>query len=149
MRRRGVGPGRGPGRMAVRRMTRRRVARMSRRRRRRRRRRIILVGGAIALGTAAVYKMSKSDVDKIEASTGKSAEDLTDEELQAAMKANNIQGEELSDSDWEQVDQADAEDDAGDDDDYLDQLERLAELNKQGILTDEEFAAKKKQLLDL
>jgi hypothetical protein len=31
---------------------------------------------------------------------------------------------------------------------YLDELERLAELNKQGILTDEEFAAKKKQLLD-
>ena len=31
----------------------------------------------------------------------------------------------------------------------LDQLEKLAELHEQGILTDEEFAAKKAQILGL
>lgn len=33
--------------------------------------------------------------------------------------------------------------------DYTAELEKLAALKKQGILTDEEFAAKKKQLLGL
>ncbi len=33
--------------------------------------------------------------------------------------------------------------------DYTAELEKLAQLNKQGVLTDEEFAAKKKQLLGL
>ena len=68
----------GPGRGAARRMTRRRVARMHRRRRRRRRRRVILVGGLIALGA---YKLSKRDVERVEEHTGKTAEELTDEEL--------------------------------------------------------------------
>jgi predicted Zn-dependent peptidase len=56
----------------------------------------------------------------------------------------NIPKEEMTDEEWEQVDKADAEED-----DYIEQLERLAELRDQGILTDEEFEAKKKQLLDL
>ena len=34
-----------------------------------------------------------------------------------------------------------------DNSDYLDELEKLAELHEKGILTDEEFQAKKKQLL--
>lgn len=128
------------GRMAARRTT-RMVSRMRRRRRRRRRRRIILVGGLIALGA---YKLSKKDVDRVEEHTGKKAEDLTDEELDQAMDDLNISKEEMTDEEWEQVDKADAEED-----DYIEQLERLAELRDQGILTDEEFEAKKKQLLDL
>ncbi len=128
------------GRMAARRTT-RMVSRMRRRRRRRRRRRIILVGGLIALGA---YKLSKKDVDRVEEHTGKSAEDLTDEELDQAMDDLNIPKEEMTDEEWEQVDKADAEED-----DYIEQLERLGELRDQGILTDEEFEAKKKQLLDL
>ncbi len=128
------------GRMAARRTT-RMVSRMRRRRRRRRRRRIILVGGLIALGA---YKLSKKDVDRVEEQTGKKAEDLTDEELDQAMDDLNISKEEMTDEEWEQVDKADAEED-----DYIEQLERLAELRDQGILTDEEFEAKKKQLLDL
>ena len=35
------------------------------------------------------------------------------------------------------------------DEDYLDELERLADLHDKGIITDEEFEAKKKQLLGL
>ncbi len=151
MRRRGVGRGvgRGPARMAARRMTRRRVARM---RRRRRRRRIILVGGMVALGSAAVYKLSKKDVDKVEQYTGKPAEELSDEELNQAMTQLNIPKEEVNDDEYEYIEQEDAKDDAaggGSADDPLDQIERLAQLNKDGIITDEEFAAKKTQLLGL
>jgi len=105
---------------------RRMVARMSRmrrrRHRRRRRRRIVLAGGLIALG---VHKLSKKDVERVEEQTGKPAEELTDEELEQAM------------------DQQDAAED-----DYIAELERLASLRDQGIITDEEFEAKKKQLLD-
>lgn len=132
--------GRRAGRTAARRTT-RTVARRQRRRRRRMRRRIILVGGLIALGA---YKLSKKDVERVEEHTGKKAEDLTDEELEQAMDDLNIAGEEMTDEEWEQVEKAEAEED-----DYIDQLERLAKLRDQGILTDEEFEAKKKQLLDL
>lgn len=126
--------------MRQRRMT---VHRMRRRRRRRRRRRIILVGGMIALGSAAVYKMSKKDVQRVEEHTGKTAEELSDEELKAAIDDLQIQVDELSDAEWDEVEKADAQDD------YLDELERLSELREKGIITDEEFEAKKKQLLGL
>lgn len=158
MRRRGIGGpgrgvGRGPGAMAARRMATRMAVRMrSRRRRRRRRRRIILVGGAIALGTAAVHKYSKKDVERIEQQTGKPAEELTDEELAQATQQLGIQPEEMSDQEWDAVEQADAAEDAeyGDEpeEDPYEQLERLADLRDKGILTDEEFEAKKKQILD-
>ena len=62
----------------------------------------------------------------------------------------NIPKEEVSDDEYDYIEQEDAKDDAaGGDDDPLDQIERLAELNKAGIITDEEFAAKKAQLLGL
>jgi hypothetical protein len=149
MRRRGVG--RGPGRMAARRMATRMAVRMrSRRNRRRRRRRILLVGGMVALGTAAVYKYSKKDVERIEQQTGKPAEELTDEQLAQAAQQLGIQPQEMSDDEWDAVEKADAEDDASGagEPDYIEQLERLAELRDKGILTDEEFESKKKQILD-
>lgn len=138
MRRRGVGPG-----MAARRGARMAVRMMARRRRRRRRRRVILAGGLIAIG---VHKLSKHDVEKVEAKTGKPAEELTDEELEQVMAELNIAANEMTDEEMDQVDAADPE---GDDEDYIAQLERLAKLHEQGILTDEEFAAKKAQLLGL
>ena len=45
------------------------------------------------------------------------------------------------------IDQAYEEDD--DEPDYIDELERLAGLKEKGIITEEEFQAKKKQLLGL
>lgn len=134
MRRRGPGPGR----MAGRRMT---VRMAMRRRRRRRRRRIVLVGGLVALGS---YKLSQKQVEQVEQQTGKTAEELTDEELEKAMDDLNIDAEELSDAEWEEVDKADAEEE-----DYTAELERIAGLHEQGVLTDEEYAAKKAQLLGL
>lgn len=130
-------------RMTVRRMTRMRVRRMHRRRRRRRRRRVILVGGMIAVGA---YALSKHDTERVEQHTGKSAEELNDEELDQAMNDLNIDKQELTDEEWDYVDEQDPE---PEEDDYIAQLERLAELKDQGILTEEEFEAKKKQLLDL
>lgn len=124
------------GRMAARRT----VRMMMRRRRRRRRRRVILVGGLIAVGA---YKLSSKDVERVEEHTGKSAEELSDEELDQAMSDLNIEGEEMSDAEWEEVEKADAQED-----DYIEDLERLADLHEKGVLTDEEFEAKKQQLLD-
>ncbi len=98
----------GPGRMAGRRMTARMVMMARRRMRRRRRRRIILAGGLIALGA---HKLSSKDVEAVEEHTGKTAEDLTDEELDQAMDDLNIEKQEMTDEEWDQVDAADAEDD--------------------------------------
>ncbi len=127
---------RGGGRMAA------RMVMMARRRmRRRRRRRVILVGGLVAVG---VHKLSKKDVERVEEHTGKTAEELTDEELDQAMDDLNIEKQEMTDEEWEQVEKADAEDD-----DYLEELERLADLHEKGVITDEEFETKKKQLLDM
>ena len=128
--------------------------RMMMRRRRRRRRRIILAGGLIAFGT---HKLRKEDVDKIEEHTGESADDLTDEELEQAMGELGIEDQEESDEESEQVDNQDAmegdefisTDSAAGEPDYINELERLAQLHEQGILTDEEFAMKKQQLLGL
>ncbi len=113
----------------------------------------MLVGGLIAVG---VYKLSKRDTKRVEEHTSKKAEELSDEELEKAMDDLNIPKEELSDEEWEYVEAEDAKADtepvtsapAGEPD-YINELERLAELRDQGILTEEEFEAKKKQLLDL
>jgi hypothetical protein len=113
---------------------------MHRRRRRRRRRRVILIGGAIAVGA---YALSKHDTERVEEHTGKSAEELSDEELEQAMDDLNIEGEEMTDEQWAEVEAGDPEED-----DYIKQLERLAELKDKGILTEEEFQAQKKQILD-
>ncbi len=106
-----------------------------------------MMGGMIALGTAMVYKMSKKDVQRVEEHTGKTAEELSDDELQAAIDDLQIQVDELTDAEWDRLEKEDAK--AEKEDDYLDQLERLGGLHEKGILTDEEFAAKKKQLLEL
>lgn len=137
---------RGGGRAAGRSRTRMRVRRMTvrmtrRRRRRRRRRRILLVGGMVAVGYAG-YKMSKRDVDRVEEYTGQPADELTDEQLEQAMEQLGIEQETMTDEEWAEAEQADGEPN------YLDELERLGKLHEQGIITDEEFDTKKKQLLN-
>ena len=92
MPRRGPGPARGPGRRRGRRRTVRRVRRRTRRRR-------IIVGGAVVLmvgGAYSSYKLSKQDVEKVEQHTGKSADDLTEAELETAMDDLGIQDMELT-----------------------------------------------------
>jgi hypothetical protein len=55
---------------------------------------ILLVGG-----TAAAIKLRQEDVRRIEQETGKSADDLTEEELLAAMEKLGIRRLELTDDD--------------------------------------------------
>lgn len=96
--------------------------------------------------------MSKKDADRVEEHTGKSADELTDEELEQAMDQLGIDKQELDDSDNEYLDQVEAKESqaqASGEPSYLDELERLSKLHEEGAITDEEFEAKKKQLLGL
>ncbi len=65
---------------------------------RRRMRRRLIVGGAVlvAAGTSAV-KMSQSEVQQVEQHTGMKAEDLSEEQLEAAMTDLGIEGQEPTD----------------------------------------------------
>ncbi len=126
----------------------RRAARRSRRRRRRRRRRrIMLVGGLIGFG---IYKMSKSDADRVQQHTGTPPEEMDDAELEQAMDDLGIDKQKITADDQEEGGGSEASTGStpsgGSD---LDQLQKLADLHEQGILTDEEFAAKKKQILGM
>ena len=128
----------------MRRSTRRRV----RRHRRRRRRRVLLLGGAIVLGGAyAGHKLSKQDADQIEEASGKSVDEMSDEELKQYMDERGIQPEPMTDEDRAYVEQQGT--DEGGEPEYLDELERLAHLKDEGVITEEEFEAKKKELLGL
>lgn len=149
MRRRGGigGPGRGVGGPMRRGMMRRH------RRMRRRMRRRLIVGGAvlIAAGTSAV-KMSPQEVQQVEQYTGTKAEDLSEDQLDAAMSELGIEGQEPSD---QEIAMLEAEEDksptvpAAPEVDVITQLERLGTLKAQGILTEEEFAAQKAKLLGM
>jgi len=122
----------------------------------------------LAVGSAAygAVKLSQKDAQRVEEHTGASVEELSEEELVAAMKELGIESIELSDEDkaalaaegnQATVDgatvtyqgQPGAAPAAAQDASYLDDLERLAALRDQGAITEEEFEAKKGQLLGL
>jgi hypothetical protein len=124
---------------------------------------LLAVGGAVAYGAV---KLSQKDADRIEEHTGESVEEMSEEELVQAMKDLGIESIELSEEDkaalaaqqdTAQVDgatvtyegQPGAAAPAPAAPSYLDELERLAGLRDQGAITEEEFAAKKGQLLGL
>lgn len=161
MRRRGA---RRAGRRAARRTMRRRmVLPMGRRYRRRR---ILVRGATLLLVGGAAYKLGQSSVQQIEQHTGKPADQLSQEELEAAMDELGIEEEELTAEDKAAI-EAEAVDAPASSaqaqqapppapstaeaaqSDYIAELERLAGLVEKGIITDEEFQAKKKQLLGL
>jgi hypothetical protein len=159
-------------RRVARRTGRRTARRTTRRVMRRRRRRRILVGGMVLLavgGTAAAIKLTQKDAQRIEEHAGASVEELTEEELVEAMRQLGIKSIELDDNDRAMV--ADQQDYSLDDaprpapeapppaaaapvaaepePSYLDELERLADLRDRGIISEDDFAAKKGQLLGL
>ncbi len=141
MRRGGMGRRRG---RTMRRRSRRRV----RRHRRRRRRRLLLLGGALVLGGAyAGHKLSKQDADQIEEASGKSVDEMSDEELKQYMDERGIEPEPMTDEDQAYVEKQGK--DEGDEPEYLDELKRLGKLKDEGVITEEEFEAKKKELLGL
>ncbi|HNS03977.1 MAG TPA: SHOCT domain-containing protein [Anaerolineae bacterium] len=153
MLRRGIGgPGRG--------MARRSVMRRHRRMRRRMRRRLV-VGGAVllAVGVSAV-KMTPDEVQQVEQHTGMKAEDLSEEQLDAAMEELGIEGQEPTDQEIAMLEaeedkaagqpaaaSAQAQPAPASQDEVIAQLERLGALKAQGLLTEEEFAAQKAKLL--
>jgi len=124
---------------------------------------VLLAVGAVAYGAV---KLTRKDADRIEQHTGTSVEELSDEDLVVAMEELGIQSIELDENDraiiTRETDQslpstesaaASVEPEALPAQEvspsYLDELERLAGLRDQGVITEEEFAAKKGQLLGL
>jgi hypothetical protein len=103
---------------------------------------MMLVGGLVAFGT---YKMSTRDADRIKDETGVAPEEMTDEELEASMDRLGIEKQYRDSSDVE--DPASAGGDGVNT--AIADIERLAELHEKGVLTDEEFSAKKRQMLGL
>jgi len=119
-----------------------------------------MVGGMVvlAVGGAAygAVKLSQKDSDRIEEQTGASVEELTEEELVAAMKELGIQSIDLTDEDKAALaaegGQAPASTGTAQPapgESYLEELERLADLRDRGVISDADFEAKKQQLLGL
>jgi hypothetical protein len=114
----------------------------------------MLVGGMVGFGA---YKMSTKDADRIEQHTGIPPEELEDEDLEQAMDELGIEKQTITDADHEvgaeggeataAATTPPASGESAPDD--LDQLQKLADLHAGGILTNEEFAAKKAQILGL
>ncbi|HZD42836.1 MAG TPA: SHOCT domain-containing protein [Methanomicrobiales archaeon] len=137
-----------------------------------------LANGMVAVpvsGTNEAIKLSQADVQKIEQHTGKKVETLSEAELDKAMDDLGIQEQELTDTDVSQVEaQMQKEETAAakpaaapapaaapkpavaptapsapSQTSYLDELERLGQLKDKGIISEDEFEAKKKELLGL
>lgn len=143
-------------RRTARRTSRRTTRRVVRRTRRRRRRRMVLVGGFMVLAASGAYaavKLSKKDADRIEEYTGQPPDQLEDEDLQSAMQDLNIQSQPMTEEDQAALSQAPPPEEdvpaASSTTSYLEELEKLGELRDKGFITDEEFEAKKKDLLGL
>ena len=103
-------------------------------------------------GTAAAIKMSQKDAQKVEKHTGASVEELTEEELVAAMQDLGMQSIELTGEDEAAIameGDVEAASTPAAEPDYVEELERLGDLRDKGIITEEEFEAKKNQLLGL
>jgi hypothetical protein len=104
--------------------------------------------------------MSQKDADRIEAQTGKKPEDLSEEQLETAINELDIETQELTDANVAVIEAIEDEpadpvtpapalllpvtSPASDSADYITELKRLAELRDVGIITAEEFEAKKK-----
>lgn len=119
------------------------------------------LGGLLIMGAAAgvAYKLGKNQAQQIQDYTGYPPDQLSEEDLQAAMTDLNIQSEPLDEQDRQdiaaaQASQASSVPDqeaagASSDGDYIEEIQRLAGLRDAGIISTEEFEAKKQQLLGL
>jgi hypothetical protein len=128
----------------------------------------LLIAGAAA---GVAYKLGKGQAEQIEEYTGVPPDQLSEEDLRAAMEELDIQPEPLTPEEQQALAQAEAQTDAppspspeapatsapaapppatsAPQPDYIDELQRLAQLRDAGIITSEEFEAKKRQLLGL
>jgi predicted PhzF superfamily epimerase YddE/YHI9 len=116
----------------------------------------MLVGGMVAFGA---HKMSQKDAARIEEHTGVNPEELEDDELEKAMNELGIEQQTATEEELAQAGgdsapdaqavQPEAAPASTGSSDYMAELEKLASLRDAGVLTDEEFNAKKKQILGL
>lgn len=74
-----------------------RVMRRRRRMRRRMRRRLIIGGAVVVASGVNAVKMSQKEVQQVEQQTGQKVEDLSEEQLDAAMNQLGIEGQEPTD----------------------------------------------------
>ena len=98
--------------------------------------------------------MSQQDTQRIEEHTGESVEELSEEDLIAAMEELGIQSIELTEDDQAIIADEGSASPAGapaapEEESYLDELEKLADLREKGVISEEDYEAKKKQLLGL
>jgi len=122
-------------------------------------RRRMIVGGMVVLGVGyGAYKLTQSQVQQVEQKTGKKAEDLSEEELEGAMDELGIEAQEPTDEEIAMLEAGNEPDQkpatpaaskGKTDESYLDELERLSSFRDQGIITQEEFDVKKKDVLGL
>ena len=115
----------------------------------------MLVGGLVAFG---VHKMSQKDAARIEEHTGVNPEELEDDELAKAMAELGIPDEKVTEADMASTEAAAPAaappaaapaPTGGAAPTDIEQLQQLASLRDAGILTEEEFTAKKAQILGL
>ena len=104
----------------------------------------------MAFGT---YKFSQRDAQRIEEHTGVDPEELDDAELEQAMSDLDIEPQKVTSADLEQAEASGADAppaaSTGGSSADLAEVEKLAALHDQGILTDAEFDAMKKKTLGL
>ena len=108
---------------------------------------LLAAGGAAYAGV----KLAQKDADRIEEYTGVPVEELSDEELHGAMDELGVQTMEMDEQDYAalEAEPGAAPAEPVSETSYLEELEQLAALRDQGIISDEDFEAKKAQLLGL
>jgi hypothetical protein len=122
----------------------------------------MLIVGATA---GVAYKLGKAEVQRIQEHTGVPPDQLSEGDLKEAMQDLDIQSQPLDKQDLADVHSAQSSGSslavqpptspvatpsaATGEADYIAELERLAGLRDMGVITTDEFEAKKKQLLGL
>lgn len=138
--------------------TSRTISRAIRRQRRRIVRRTLLVGGMViitAQGTSRAVKLSQQDAQRIQQHTGMAPQEMEDDDLNQAMQELSITPQPLTAEDQAALGENQAPQPTSQpaatapEQDVITQIERLADLHDRGILSDEEFEAKKRQLLGI
>ena len=116
------------------------------------------LGSLLIMGATAgvAYKLGQSQAQQIQEYTGYPPDQLSEADLQEAMTDLDITPEPLDEGDRQAMNSAGppptpaaSPPPADAQADYIDELKRLAELKEAGIISNEEFEAKKKQLLGL
>ncbi len=102
----------------------------------------------LLFGDRAAYKLNERDIRRVESTTGKSASDLTEAELLAAMRKLGIQKLELNDEERRVVEKSSAQPASTTSTrDASEALHELMQLHYSGLITEEEFEQKKAEIL--